>query len=71
MMADTALMAWPVALPLMGAVLALLVGRAGVRLVAGVASVATLIASSLVAWEVSTQGVLRQQLGGWGAPLGI
>ncbi|TQF15805.1 oxidoreductase [Myxococcus llanfairpwllgwyngyllgogerychwyrndrobwllllantysiliogogogochensis] len=71
MMGGTALMAWSVALPLIGAVLSLLVGRAGVRLVAGVASVATLIASSLVAWEVSTQGVLRQQLGGWGAPLGI
>ncbi|QSQ13134.1 complex I subunit 5 family protein [Myxococcus landrumensis] len=66
-----ALMAWPVILPLLGAVLALLVGRGGVRIVAGVASVATLAAVAMLAWEVATVGALHQDIGGWGAPLGI
>ncbi|AKF86941.1 multisubunit sodium/proton antiporter, MrpD subunit [Myxococcus fulvus] len=67
----SALMAWPVILPLLGAVLALLVGRPAVRLIAGVTSVATLSASAVLAWEVAHRGVLRQSVGGWGVPLGI
>lgn len=71
MTSASALMAWPVILPLLGAVLALLVGRDGVRWVAGVASVATLTSVVVLVWKVATDGVLRQDIGGWGAPLGI
>ena len=70
-MNPTAWMAWPVVLPLAGAVLGLLVGRKGVRVVAGCASVATFAASVMLTWEVATRGVLRQSIGGWGPPLGI
>ncbi|XXF76963.1 proton-conducting transporter membrane subunit [Myxococcaceae bacterium GXIMD 01537] len=71
MTGDTAWLAWPILFPLLGAVLTLLVGRQGVLPVAGLASAATLVASTMLAWRVGFHGVVRQSVGGWGEPLGI
>ena len=62
--------AWSIVLPLLGALTSWLLGRRNVT-VSLLAAFATLFAVGRLALEVSTAGVLRHRVGGWGAPLGI
>ena len=64
------LLVWPVALPLGGALAALVWRRraADVGLVAGAANLAAVV---LLTWHVATDGPLTHALGGWAPGLGI
>ena len=64
------LLIWPVALPLMGGLLALAWPRRSGAVGLG-ATAAALIASAMVLERVATQGTLEHALGGWAPGLGI
>ncbi|MGD8875794.1 MAG: proton-conducting transporter membrane subunit, partial [Gammaproteobacteria bacterium] len=61
---------WLIALPLAGALAALLLPRAATAVVAGT-GVATGISAAALLHGVATQGPLHYQIGGWSAGLGI
>jgi multicomponent Na+:H+ antiporter subunit D len=63
--------AWPIVLPLAGAVAALLAGRRLVAPIGLATSAATLAAGVHAAAAVWREGPIRYPLGGWHAPLGI
>lgn len=64
-------MIWPIVLPLVGATVALLLGRRAAPLVTMCTTVGLVLAVSGLTWQVWRYGVQRYPLGGWGAPLGI
>ncbi len=64
------LLVWPVALPLVAALRALLWPRRA-RWIGVAASVATLVAVVLLTWRVAAEGPLIHALGGWEPGLGI
>lgn len=69
----SSLVALPIALPLLGAAMAVLVGRA--RVAQRVVSVATLAATTAISVALligaDRDGVVHSQSGGWAAPVGI
>ncbi len=67
-MADTLI--WLVALPMTGAVVALLLPRHATALVNMLAVATTAVAGTLL-YAVSQQGILSYEIGGWSAGLGI
>jgi len=64
------LLIWPIALPLLGA-LGALVWSSRAQLIGVGVGVATLFAASLVALRFAGQGMLEHALGGWEPGLGI
>lgn len=66
----SSLLAWPVALPLAGALAALLWPHRAAR-IGVMTSAATLVAVSMVLWRIATGGPIELALGGWEPGLGI
>lgn len=64
-------LAWPIVVPLLGAVGCVLSGPKASRWIAGLTAMAGLAAAIGVSWSVATRGPLLHFVGGWGAPLGI
>ena len=62
--------AWPIVIPLLGALGSWLVGRRSAA-VAIVTALATVAATIVLALDVGAHGTVRHRVAGWGAPLGI
>lgn len=71
MSSDPAWVAWPILVPLGGALLCVLAGRRAAATLARIAALGTIWATATVAWQVKAHGVVRHAIGGWEAPLGI
>lgn len=67
----SALLAWPIVVPLAGAAVCELAPARVGRLVAPLTTAVNLVAAAALAWAVHDRGVLRHAVGGWGVPLGI
>jgi multicomponent Na+:H+ antiporter subunit D len=67
----SAILAWTVIIPLTGAALTFLLGRRFTAPIGLLTAGATLVAAGALVFGVWTEGALRHDLGGWGAPLGI
>jgi multicomponent Na+:H+ antiporter subunit D len=66
----TAWIAWVIAIPLAGTLLAILAGRHA-RWIAALTVIATVAATACVIGQVAANGVVRHEIGGWPVPLGI
>lgn len=67
----SALLVWPIIVPLAGAAACELAPSRVSRLVAPLTTAVTLVAAAALAWAVHDRGVLRHAVGGWAVPLGI
>lgn len=67
---STDILLWPVAIPLLASLLALVCPRR-VNLIGICGAIASLVAVAGLAWQVATQGAMTLALGGWAPGLGI
>lgn len=62
---------WPIATPLVAAIVIFFLGARFAPLLSLVAAAITSVSVLGLTWRVAQQGPLRYDVGGWGAPLGI